>query len=89
MEAPKEIYLSVIPWIPGDRPGGIYEEWSGLPIGGADNMKYVREDVATLTWQDIAAIDAILSKTLTEKCPGNDKEYFQEVLRRFNEQMGK
>ena len=50
MEAPNKIYLSVIPDSPGQY-NGIYEEWSLAPIGGAENIEYIRKD-ALLEWAE-------------------------------------
>ena len=82
MEEPKEIYVYRDPF------GFLYAtEFENHP---KEVVKYIRSDLAELTWEDMKKITFVLGQVC-----GLDKEFdgeqsvYEEVLRRFNEQRGK
>ena len=99
METPKEIYV-----LHYDTPlsnGQVGSAWN-KEIGLKNECKYVRSDLAELTWEDIWEICTIVDKVRDEFCDNPSmfklneitpdsfkKAYGEEVLRRFNEQRNK
>ncbi len=47
--------------------------------------KYIALKECKLTWEDIMTIDVLLQDISDEKCTVGLKEYYEVVLRRFNE----
>lgn len=87
---PNSIFLSIIPDAPGNRENGVYEEWSLVPVDGAENQEYV----PALAWEDMAKIDAIILDVNNEFAVDYSKKisrqkFYEEVLKRFNEQRKK
>ena len=75
MEAPKEIYTTTLHygWYPTNE--------------GGDKIKYIRADLAELTWEDIGAIIEIWLRLQRESYwREQDRESVsKEILRRFKE----
>lgn len=80
MKAPKEIYVHEVS----------AQELSE-PKLNEYHIKYIRADIAELTWEDMSRIDEIIhdvrfdfrNKTITSQ------EYYEEALRRFNKEKKK
>ena len=77
MEAPKEIYV---------------HELSARELADPKvelyHVKYVRADLANLTWKDVMKIHN-LCFTIPTNWSDSNKKFYSEVLRRFNEQREK
>jgi hypothetical protein len=80
METPKEIYLLNLP--PSD--GLIASKYQILE----DDIKYIRADIAKLTWEDIDKIMHIIDylKYHTDIPLEGRITFCEEVLHKFNEQ---
>ena len=78
MEAPKEMYLN-------DFGRDEECEWFVRPLPFAHSVtKYIRADIAELTWEDIDTIVKLHDDVMT--CAGGTpKDFCEETLRRFNE----
>lgn len=51
------------------------------------NVRYIRSDIAELTWQDVKLLDELMDTVLKEhKDTPLYEVFYSEVLRRFNEQ---
>ena len=81
MEAPKEIYLFENEYCP-DELAPIWQEWQ---MAGVENIKYIRADLAELTWEDISMIHVFISEAIDKSEKFGTGRIYQEVLRRFNE----
>ena len=81
MEAPEKVYF-------GYSDDG-YEDWALQPFENSNNIEYIRSDLAELTWEDILIIWNIMfeynAKIRKEQIVPIDKDYCEEVLRRFQD----
>ena len=86
MEAPKEIYVEIRHPISRE-----YTEIIAFETPDKDSVKYIRADLAELTWEDIEKIVDLYEDVYSDySCNGNGGitntvEHYQEVLRRFLE----
>ena len=91
MEAPDVIFLATTT-----------REWNNVGFAGIacttkediiEPIKYIRADLVELTWQDLKLICEIEDRYWNEEFDRYTKmttqEYYEEVLRRFNEQRKK
>ena len=82
--APKEIYVQQ------NKKSGRLDDVFTEPIweDTHNNIKYIRSDIAELTWEDISRIRNIMfevNKGVDHESPlPNDKSYCEEVLKRYN-----
>ena len=83
MKEPKEIYL-----LKGKADGELGTAWHDHYIDSTtcNNIKYIRTDLAELTWEDIRVIcDCFMDVGLHSELPARSKGFYKEVLRRFLE----
>ena len=83
MKEPKEIYL-----LKGKADGELGVAWHDHYIDSTtcNNIKYIRADLAELTWKDIRVIcERFMDAGLLSELPARSKEFYKEVLRRFLE----
>ena len=84
MEAPKEIFVHIRK---EPRPSITFSE---IEEKNCENIKYIRSDIAELTWVDMLNIVTLANKVYDEfDTDSTFGEIYNEVLRRFNEQRNK
>jgi len=85
MEAPKVIYLET-----KDLSNNLYAHSRILPDKDAENIKYIRADLAELSWETIEEIYSIGQDIIEEERNGcaydteDDDVFYKEISRRFN-----
>ena len=84
MYPPKEIYIPTARYEFSREPE-LLDQWSCYRIF-EDDVKYIRSDIAELTWYEVANLTAMVSMLNDTDFNGN---VFEEALRRFNEQRNK
>lgn len=83
MKAPNELYLH--PNHKGEAGGN----WLTFTLTNQD-IKYIRADLAELTWEDIEKLDKIMGEVWHDGNFGDLNEgFYTEVLRRFLESKRK
>ena len=79
MKAPDKLYLHP------NHKDEVGANWLTFPLFDSD-VKYIRADLAELTWEDIKKIcDCFMDVGLHSELPARTKAFYQEVLRRFYE----
>ena len=78
MKAPKEIYTD------GENTYATLPVFSNIN----SNIKYIRADLAELTWEDIKRINGLMVETANKfnHLEVFTEKFFVEVLRRFNKE---
>ena len=64
------------------------DHFNGFVEGFVEGYHQAEKELA-LTWEDMREIDKLSGWLLTLKGNSDDKEFYQEVLNRFNKQKGK
>lgn len=87
MEAPETIYI-----LHRKADNFLYRNWDEYPFvetEGHEDIKYIRADLAELTWEDMRLAFGCVNEAI-DNCEGKTKqEIFEEALRRFNENRRK
>lgn len=74
MEGPKQIY------VPKSHLS------AQITKGDDSHIKYVRADLAELTWQDVRILcDSFMNVGLRSDLPARSKDFYEEVLRVYRE----
>ena len=83
MKAPKELYVHKTPHL-------ALLQVSEINVTGSD-IKYIRSDIAELTWQDMKCICEDLYGNLGEECDDymGSQKYYELLLRKFLESKNK
>lgn len=80
MKAPKYIYVTTS----GLNP--LHHPWGCWTTRECDGIKYIRADLAELTWEDIKKIELLLfALECSSVRPYRGEDLYEEVLRRFLE----
>ena len=87
MEAPKEIYLFQSK---NDGNVGVAHHKHPVETEKTTSIKYIRADLAELTWDDIKKIELLLfALECSSARPYRGEDLYKEVLRRFLENKRK